>query len=170
MTVLWTGMSWGVHTCRTESFTCGIWCYLQEESVKTELNTGHPAGVCRITYCGDHPSHTGNWVQKHKKKQKLSACLREMLGKRGSCFLGSHISAIPFFLRALSMIGLALIALGTGGIKPCVSAFGGDQFEEGQVRACTLTQATSVNYKHSGIKFHCHKFCSPLILFTYTWK
>uniref|UniRef100_A0A2K6GKA1 Solute carrier family 15 member 1 n=1 Tax=Propithecus coquereli TaxID=379532 RepID=A0A2K6GKA1_PROCO len=34
--------------------------------------------------------------------------------------------------KALSVIGLALIALGTGGIKPCVSAFGGDQFEEGQ--------------------------------------
>ncbi|XP_054430294.1 solute carrier family 15 member 1 [Pteronotus mesoamericanus] len=33
---------------------------------------------------------------------------------------------------ALSMTGLVLIALGTGGIKPCVSAFGGDQFEEGQ--------------------------------------
>ncbi|KAM6180419.1 solute carrier family 15 member 1 [Erethizon dorsatum] len=33
---------------------------------------------------------------------------------------------------ALSMIGLVLIALGTGGIKPCVSAFGGDQFEESQ--------------------------------------
>ncbi|CAH2223630.1 solute carrier family 15 member 1 [Pelobates cultripes] len=33
---------------------------------------------------------------------------------------------------ALSMIGLLLIALGTGGIKPCVSAFGGDQFEEHQ--------------------------------------
>ncbi|XP_071418292.1 solute carrier family 15 member 2 isoform X5 [Pithys albifrons albifrons] len=30
----------------------------------------------------------------------------------------------------LSMTGLFLIALGTGGIKPCVSAFGGDQFEE----------------------------------------
>ncbi|XP_077176599.1 solute carrier family 15 member 2 isoform X2 [Paroedura picta] len=30
----------------------------------------------------------------------------------------------------LSMTGLSLIALGTGGIKPCVSAFGGDQFEE----------------------------------------
>ncbi|CAG4962285.1 unnamed protein product [Parnassius apollo] len=27
-----------------------------------------------------------------------------------------------------SMIGLALIATGTGGIKPCVAAFGGDQF------------------------------------------
>ncbi|XP_061465099.1 solute carrier family 15 member 2 isoform X2 [Rhineura floridana] len=30
----------------------------------------------------------------------------------------------------LSMTGLTLIALGTGGIKPCVAAFGGDQFEE----------------------------------------
>ncbi|XP_072931128.1 solute carrier family 15 member 2-like [Epargyreus clarus] len=27
-----------------------------------------------------------------------------------------------------SMIGLSLIAIGTGGIKPCVAAFGGDQF------------------------------------------
>ncbi len=27
------------------------------------------------------------------------------------------------------MLGLGLIALGTGGIKPCVSAFGGDQFK-----------------------------------------
>ncbi|NXT46995.1 S15A1 protein, partial [Pluvianellus socialis] len=33
---------------------------------------------------------------------------------------------------ALSMIGLILIALGTGGIKPCVSAFGGDQFSDDQ--------------------------------------
>uniref|UniRef100_A0A672INR0 Solute carrier family 15 member 2 n=1 Tax=Salarias fasciatus TaxID=181472 RepID=A0A672INR0_SALFA len=34
---------------------------------------------------------------------------------------------------ALSMVGLILIALGTGGIKPCVAAFGGDQFEEEHV-------------------------------------
>ena len=31
-------------------------------------------------------------------------------------------------------IGLIIIALGTGGIKPCVSAFGGSQFEPHQTR------------------------------------
>ncbi|XP_045909749.1 solute carrier family 15 member 1-like [Micropterus dolomieu] len=36
------------------------------------------------------------------------------------------------FHVALSMVGLFLIALGTGGIKPCVAAFGGDQFSERQ--------------------------------------
>nr|BAM67012.1 peptide transporter 1 [Anguilla japonica] len=36
------------------------------------------------------------------------------------------------FHVALSMTGLILIALGTGGIKPCVAAFGGDQFSDEQ--------------------------------------
>ncbi|KAL1268291.1 hypothetical protein QQF64_033654 [Cirrhinus molitorella] len=36
------------------------------------------------------------------------------------------------FHKVLSMVGLFLIALGTGGIKPCVAAFGGDQFQEHQ--------------------------------------
>ncbi|XP_037552302.1 solute carrier family 15 member 1b [Nematolebias whitei] len=36
------------------------------------------------------------------------------------------------FHIALSVVGLILIALGTGGIKPCVAAFGGDQFEDDQ--------------------------------------
>lgn len=30
--------------------------------------------------------------------------------------------------RYLAILGLVLIAIGTGGIKPCVSSFGGDQF------------------------------------------
>ena len=34
---------------------------------------------------------------------------------------------------SLAALGLVTIALGTGGIKPCVSAFGGDQFKENQV-------------------------------------
>lgn len=35
---------------------------------------------------------------------------------------------MTFDFRVFSFIGLFLIALGTGGIKPCVSSFGGDQF------------------------------------------
>ena len=38
-----------------------------------------------------------------------------------------------FYFRTGPMVGLFLIALGTGGIKPCVSAFGGDQFGPHQV-------------------------------------
>jgi len=43
------------------------------------------------------------------------------------------IGAIPFIPSynahlVLSMLGLLMIAVGTGGIKPCVSSFGGDQF------------------------------------------
>lgn len=35
----------------------------------------------------------------------------------------------PFIFRATTYLGLLLIAVGSGGIKPCVSAFGGDQFQ-----------------------------------------
>ncbi|KAK0397595.1 hypothetical protein QR680_002184 [Steinernema hermaphroditum] len=38
----------------------------------------------------------------------------------------------------LDIAGLAIIGFGTGGIKPCVSAFGGDQFELGQNRMISL--------------------------------
>ena len=31
------------------------------------------------------------------------------------------------------LLGLQIIALGTGGIKPCVSSFGGDQFLASEV-------------------------------------
>ena len=33
-----------------------------------------------------------------------------------------------FICSALAFIGLGLIAFGTGGIKPCVASFGGEQF------------------------------------------
>ncbi|KAF0989273.1 hypothetical protein HZS_3021 [Henneguya salminicola] len=43
------------------------------------------------------------------------------------------ITAIPFFIKKIGLIGtlsgLFLIAIGTGGIKPCVSTFGADQFD-----------------------------------------
>ncbi|KAG7250927.1 hypothetical protein CRUP_019988 [Coryphaenoides rupestris] len=42
---------------------------------------------------------------------------------------------------SLSMVGLLLIALGTGGIKPCVAAFGGDQFEDHQ---CLFSNTVTV--------------------------
>ncbi|CAJ0938395.1 unnamed protein product, partial [Mesorhabditis belari] len=38
----------------------------------------------------------------------------------------------------MDMIGLVTIGFGTGGIKPCVSAFGGDQFEKGHERMLSM--------------------------------
>lgn len=49
-------------------------------------------------------------------------------------------------LSALSMVGLILIALGTGGIKPCVAAFGGDQFLEHQVRVINASTYVYILY------------------------
>jgi len=48
------------------------------------------------------------------------------------------------------MLGLILIALGTGGIKPCVAAFGGDQFED--------HQACGVLYTHTHTHIYIHAF------------
>ncbi|XP_023787046.1 solute carrier family 15 member 2 [Cyanistes caeruleus] len=56
----------------------------------------------------------------------------------------------------LSMVGLFLIALGTGGIKPCVSAFGGDQFEE---------EHTSERSKFFSIFGVVSSRCNDLLLF-----
>lgn len=43
-----------------------------------------------------------------------------------------HVTIAAFESRAGLLAGLTLIALGSGGIKPCVSAFVGDQFRPGQ--------------------------------------
>ncbi|GFY66255.1 solute carrier family 15 member 2 [Trichonephila inaurata madagascariensis] len=45
------------------------------------------------------------------------------------------IGSIPnqlIIMRAISLIGLFTLSVGTGGIKPCVSSFGGDQFSDEQ--------------------------------------
>lgn len=44
---------------------------------------------------------------------------------RNICFIHS----LNELFRALAFIGLFLIAFGTGGIKPCVASFGGEQFK-----------------------------------------
>ena len=36
---------------------------------------------------------------------------------------------IDCYFRPVSFIGIAMICLGTGGIKPCVVSFGADQFK-----------------------------------------
>lgn len=54
------------------------------------------------------------------------------------------ILSLPLHFRILSLLGLSLIALGTGGIKPCVAAFGGDQFEEKHVRIFLILYFKSV--------------------------
>ena len=54
----------------------------------------------------------------------------------GMVLLGAGSAATPSLLGA-SMGGLALIALGTGGIKPCVSAFGLDQLANASPAAIT---------------------------------
>ncbi|KAI9223832.1 POT family-domain-containing protein [Blastocladiella britannica] len=46
------------------------------------------------------------------------------------------VSGSPSVLGAV--FGLGLLALGTGGIKPCVAAFGGDQFHPSQTSAITI--------------------------------
>ena len=42
------------------------------------------------------------------------------------------VELLNCWISHFSLIGLVVIALGTGGIKPCVAAFGGDQFARPQ--------------------------------------
>ncbi|XP_063706988.1 peptide transporter family 1-like isoform X2 [Culicoides brevitarsis] len=66
-----------------------------------------------------------SWLGKFKTITYLS-----MVYSVGSAVIA--IGAIPTLglpASVMTVIGLMLIAIGTGGIKPCVSAFGGDQFK-----------------------------------------
>ncbi|KAM5276388.1 solute carrier family 15 member 2 isoform 3-T3 [Hipposideros larvatus] len=69
-----------------------------------------------------------SWLGKFKTIISLSLVyvLGHMIKSLGALpILGGHMVH-----TVLSLVGLSLIALGTGGIKPCVAAFGGDQFEQ----------------------------------------
>lgn len=51
----------------------------------------------------------------------------------------SSIPTINFSPKITLMVGLVLIAIGTGGVKTCVTAFGGDQFKLPQQAAQMAT-------------------------------
>ena len=72
-----------------------------------------------------------------ERQQCLSVVMTELLWS----FVALSNSSLPAFFvvahRTVPLVGLLLIAFGTGGIKPCVSAFGGDQFGEDQVSDVT---------------------------------
>lgn len=63
-----------------------------------------------------------------ESKPILIFCVSYLICLHNFCFK-IILYFICFICRELSIVGLLLIAIGTGGIKPCVSAFGGDQFK-----------------------------------------
>ncbi|XP_017045944.1 peptide transporter family 1-like [Drosophila ficusphila] len=64
------------------------------------------------------------WLGKYKTILYLS--LVYSLGAMVVSFGAVPLPGMP--TKAVTVVGLLLIAIGTGGIKPCVAAFGGDQF------------------------------------------
>lgn len=75
------------------------------------------------------------------------------------------LSSIPNFQSsadAILMVGLTLIAIGSGGIKPCVSAFGGDQFKLPQ-QAAQLATFFSLFYFSINLGSLFSTFFSPMM-------
>lgn len=64
------------------------------------------------------------WLGKYKTILYLSIVYS--VGAMIVAFGAIPLDGIP--IKLVTILGLLLIAIGTGGIKPCVSAFGGDQF------------------------------------------
>lgn len=73
------------------------------------------------------------------------------------------VSAIPALLSQIwiPMLGLTVIAFGTGGIKPCVAAFGGDQFLPGQEKQ--LEQFFSLFYLSINAGSLLSTFITPIL-------
>lgn len=105
--------------------------------------TGHPGSKC-------YPWHHRYEQGRHPRQHGLPrvSWTHSDYSDRRSTHTDTDVcldadSLLCLILRSLSMVGLILIALGTGGIKPCVAAFGGDQFQDHQVRwqTCVLSCA-----------------------------
>ncbi|XP_023179623.2 peptide transporter family 1 isoform X2 [Drosophila hydei] len=65
------------------------------------------------------------WLGKYKTILYLSVVYS--IGAMTVAFGAIPMPDMP--VKMVTIVGLVLIAVGTGGIKPCVSAFGGDQFQ-----------------------------------------
>ena len=86
-----------------------------------------------ITY--HHILHYDHIYRKHIKFELTKiywGAFCEHFIKKNDC-----VTTVHFPCSWLAFLGLALIATGTGGIKPCVNAFGADQFKEDQVSMMT---------------------------------
>ena len=51
-------------------------------------------------------------------------------GLKPTCYKETNLCDPTFTQGAVTFLALYLIALGTGGIKPCVSSYGADQFDD----------------------------------------
>ena len=85
-------------------------CFIFQNNI---LDFSH---LCFGSHIKNSRSYSSNWIGSSVSKMKKKKLKTKLL-------------IIHFFFRSFSLIGLLLIAIGTGGIKPCVSAFGGDQFK-----------------------------------------
>lgn len=62
-----------------------------------------------------------------------------------AAFLGNHTASQLKVKRIVTMLGLALICTGTGGIKPCVSIFGADQVNVKSVEDSNKSKSDNQN-------------------------
>ena len=62
----------GLQFERTKPLTCGIWCYLQKNSVRIELNVVHPVGITEMLGSAVKKSRNLNWSQNPMEQLKLS--------------------------------------------------------------------------------------------------
>ena len=76
-----------------------------------------------------------------------SACVRvELLDTCIAFAVDASFAERVRVRRAGSMVGLVLIAIGSGGIKPCVSAFGADQFGNSEADLKAKSRFFSIFY------------------------